>query len=80
MDDTIFLENAVFTGLANGALAAGAFRSDGTTAQDSDDRIIYDPTTGALFFDSDGVGGAAAVQFAVLSGAPTIGKGDFFVI
>jgi Ca2+-binding RTX toxin-like protein len=39
----------------------------GAAAQDADDHLIYDSNTGALFYDSDGVGVAAAVQFAQLS-------------
>lgn len=40
-DDTVELENSIFTalGVSTGALAAGAFRS-GTAAGDADDRII----------------------------------------
>ena len=78
-DDTIRLENAVFTGLAAGALAAGAFNS-GAAATQADDRIIYNSATGALLFDVDGAGGAAAVQFATLTGAPVIAATDFLVI
>ena len=78
-DDNVLLDDAVFTGLAAGALAAGAFRT-GTAAADADDRIIYNSTTGALLFDVDGVGGAAAVQFATLTGAPALTAADFFVI
>jgi len=73
------LENDLFTSLPNGALAAGAFVV-GTAAQDADDRIVYNPTTGALFFDADGNGAGAAVQFAVLSGAPALAASDFTVI
>ena len=65
--------------LANGALAQGAF-AVGTAAQDADDRIIYNRTTGALFYDADGNGAVAAVQFATLSGAPTLAAADFVVI
>ena len=79
-DDTIRLENSgVFTGLANGALPAAAFVI-GTAAKDADDRIIYDPATGRLFFDADGSGAGAQIQFATLQGAPAITANDFTVI
>jgi Ca2+-binding RTX toxin-like protein len=78
-DDRMVLDDAVFTGLGLGALAAGAFVI-GSAAADADDRIIYDNTTGALYFDADGLGGAAAVQFASLTGAPVIAANDFLVI
>src|SRR6185436_11079261 len=39
--DTLFLDDAIFTGIAAGTLAAGAFRA-GTSALDADDRILYD--------------------------------------
>jgi Ca2+-binding RTX toxin-like protein len=77
--DQIWLSNSIFTGLASGALPESAFRI-GTAAQDADDRIIYDPATGNLLFDSDGAGGAAALHFAILRGAPTIAASDFLVI
>jgi len=76
--DTIQLENAVFTGLAAGSLAAGAFHA-GAAAQDADDRIIYNSATGALLFDHDGLGGTAAVQFATLSAGLAMTSADFFV-
>ena len=61
-----------------GALAPGAFQT-GTAAHDADDRIIYDPATGNLFFDADGNGAGAAVLFATLQGAPAILSTDFIV-
>jgi serralysin len=80
VDDAIFIDNAIFTGLANGALAASAFTT-GTAAADASDRIIYDTTTGALYFDADGLGGVDQVQFATLSNlASGVNAGDFFVI
>ena len=63
--DKIGLDDNEFSGLATGFLAPGAFRT-GTSALDADDRILYDPVSGALLFDPDGSGAAAAVQFAVL--------------
>jgi Ca2+-binding RTX toxin-like protein len=78
-DDSIVLENAVFTGLAAGALAPGAFRT-GAAAADADDRIVYNSATGALLFDADGLGGAAAIQFATLSTGLALTASDFTVI
>ena len=80
-DDTILLDDAIFTALGSpGALAAGAFKA-GTAATDADDRIIYNATTGALFYDQDGSGGVAAVQFATLTSITgTITHADFLII
>ena len=77
--DKITLDHAAFTGLLPGLLPDGAFVI-GTAALDADDRIIYDSATGALYFDVDGFGGAAAVQFATLTGLPILTAGDFTVI
>jgi Ca2+-binding RTX toxin-like protein len=78
-DDTIQLDDAVFIGLAGGGLAAGAFTT-GTAATQADDRIVYNSATGALLFDVDGVGGAAAVQFATLQSGLGLTASDFLVI
>ena len=67
-DDTIQLDNAVFAGLAAGALAADAFKI-GTAATDADDRIIYNSTSGALFFDFNGNAAGGSTLFARLQGA-----------
>ncbi len=78
-DDTIHLENAIFTALTTtGMLAAESFRR-GAVAVDADDYVIYDDVTGALYYDADGNGVAAAVQFAALSGAPALTNADFLV-
>jgi serralysin len=78
VDDVIHLENAIF-GLPLGVLAAGAFRS-GAAAGDAGDRIIYDPTNGRLFFDSDGTGAAAQTQFAQLAAGLAMANGEFVVV
>jgi len=78
-DDTILIDNAVFTGLLDGSLAAGAFNT-GSAATQGDDHIIYNSATGALLFDVDGVGGAAGVQFATLTAGLALTSADFLVI
>jgi Ca2+-binding RTX toxin-like protein len=77
--DTMRLENLFFTGLGNGTLAAAAFRV-GTTAIDASDRIIYNDDTGDLFFDRDGTGAAAKVQFAEIDPGLAMSHQEFFVI
>jgi Ca2+-binding RTX toxin-like protein len=77
--DKIALDDAVFTGLGLGTLAAGAFVT-GAAAGDGNDRIIYNSTTGALLFDADGTGGGAAVQFAQLGAGTILVASDFTII
>ena len=79
VNDTFFLDDAVFTTLAAGTLAAGAFVA-GNTALDADDRILYDSATGELFYDADGSGGgSSAVLFATVNPGTAITNVDFVV-
>jgi Ca2+-binding RTX toxin-like protein len=68
VDDTIQLSNAIFTALTStGTLSAANFVASATgAAVDSNDYILYNTTTGALYYDADGSGSGAAVEFAVL--------------
>ncbi len=67
-DDKIQLKSSIFTGLANGALLADAFKANNTgLANDDSDRIIYEKDTGFLFFDADGTGAIAGIKFAILT-------------
>lgn len=52
--------------LVGSTISADQFRI-GTGAGDASDRFIYNQNTGALFFDADGIGGAAQVKIATLS-------------
>jgi Ca2+-binding RTX toxin-like protein len=85
-DDVIRLDNAVMVGLglATGALSANAFVSGAgrTTAADASDRIIYNTTTGDLYYDADGIGGVAAVKIAVIGTTtrPVLDHTDFLII
>jgi len=82
-DDTLQLENAVFTSLtAVGTLAQGSLRAGNgvTSARDANDYLIYNKTTGALYYDADGNGsGAAAVHFATLPSGLALSNLDFLV-
>ena len=78
--DSVRLENAVFTGLAEGVLSASAFAANASgNAADASDRIIYETDTGRLFFDADGNGAAAKVQFATIGANLAVTSADFFV-
>lgn len=83
--DKIHLSNAVFKGFTyTGTLHAEDFyaAAGATKAQDATDRIIYNTTTGVLYYDADGLGGAAAVQVALLgtSTHPALVFGDLQII
>ncbi|RDE51726.1 MAG: calcium-binding protein, partial [Candidatus Accumulibacter meliphilus] len=81
-DDTVELENAIFTSLiTSGTLAAGSFRSGAgvISAADADDYLIYNSSSGALYYDADGNGAGVAVQFATLSGGLALSNLDFMV-
>lgn len=76
--DQILLDDAVFGGLAPGQLSANAFVI-GTAAGDGDDRVIYNPDSGAVYFDADGTGAIAAIQFARIGAGLTVSAADFAV-
>ena len=81
--DTIRLDQTIFSTLGIGALNIDAFKDIGVAGAvvDSTDRILYDHNTGALYYDADGSGTAARIQFAVLDNKPTtLTHAGFFVV
>lgn len=76
--DRIFLDAAIFAGLAEGTLGDAAFAL-GAGAQDADDRIIYDPSIGHIFYDADGSDSAAAVLFAQVAVGTSVAAADFVI-
>jgi serralysin len=79
VSDTIYLDNAVFAALlVTGPLAAAAFHV-GAAAADASDRIIYNPSGGALYYDADGTGGLAKIQFADIASGLGVTAPDFHV-
>ena len=77
--DSILLDDVVFSAFANGPLAAERFVV-GVAAQDASDNIIFNSGTGALYYDSDGNGAGAAIQFAQLTPGLALTHLDFVVV
>jgi len=83
--DRVNFDNAVFTALgADGNFAAGDARfaagAGFTSGRDASDRIVYDTTTGNLYYDADGSGTGAAQLVATIQGHPTLAAADISVI
>ena len=78
--DKIQLDSEIFRGLKEGKLSKSEFYL-GSKAHDKNDHILYDKNSGKLYFDTDGSGNKAAVQFAVLTNKPdNLGYHDFHII
>lgn len=83
VDDTIKLENSIFTAFAT-VLTPDRIAVDqfviGTQALDANDYILYNSGTGALLYDADGSGMNAAIQFAWVSAGLAMTHWDVHVI
>jgi Ca2+-binding RTX toxin-like protein len=82
--DLIVLDNDVFTALgAAGTLAGSAFYSGagltGASVVGQTGGVYYNTTTGGLYYDADGFGGSASVQFAGLANKPVLSASSFLV-
>ncbi|MBA3756075.1 MAG: calcium-binding protein [Nitrosomonas sp.] len=79
-NDTIQLENGVFTALTTaGSLAANQFVI-GTQAIDNNDFVIYNDVTGSLLYDADGNGAGAAIEIAGVGVGLAMTNADIVVI
>ncbi|MFN4016944.1 MAG: hypothetical protein ACK4JB_16510 [Reyranella sp.] len=77
--DTIEIhQEFYFLGLNPGELEASQFAVGAATG--AGPQIVYNATTGALFYDSNGAGAGGATQFAVLTGAPALSNQDFLIV
>jgi serralysin len=75
--DLLQLTRYTFLTFANqGSVQAWQF-TIGSAATTTDHRLVYNSSTGALFYDSDGAGGAAQVQFAALSTGLALSSASF---
>ena len=81
VDDTIEVSAAGFGGgLKANAAITSAQLVIGTTATNKSHRFIYNSTSGALFFDQDGINTVSApVQIATLSTGLALTNNDIFV-
>ena len=83
--DTLRLDGNVFAGTgASGRFVSGDQRfhagADATAAHDATDRLIYNTTTGDLFYDQDGNGAEASVLVATLDGTPGLTATDVEIV
>ena len=81
--DDIQFSKAIFKAfVATGDLSEAAFYAsfDVVKGHDSDDRILYNTTTGALYYDADGSGKGAAVQVALIGTHPALAYTDIAII
>ena len=81
--DDIRLDANAFADLgAIGRFASGDARffsaAGASAAHDASDRVVYNSSTGQLFYDHDGAGGDAAQLVATLQGAPAIAATDIW--
>lgn len=68
-------------GVATGSLGTQFYAAAGATnGHDGNDHIVYNSTTGALYYDSNGSAAGGTTQIAVVTGHPTLVVGDFAVV
>ena len=82
LTDRMAFDRAAFTAFAN--LTAGALDPTqlnlGTTATTAQHHLVYTQSTGSLYYDTDGAGGAAQVLVAVLSTKPVLSAADIILL
>ncbi|WP_243375222.1 calcium-binding protein [Microvirga solisilvae] len=79
-DDTIRLENSIFTRLTKTGTLNKAFFKVATKAGDKNDYILYNKSKGLLSYDADGSGKGAAVLFAKVKPGLALTYADFQII
>jgi serralysin len=82
--DTIQLENSIFTKLGAatlGAINPAFFRANSTgQARDGNDYIVYETDTGKLFYDANGSAAGASVQIALLQPNLALTSADYVLV
>jgi Ca2+-binding RTX toxin-like protein len=81
--DVLRLDDDVFSAFSAGVAVTAAqlhVAAGASSATHAEHRLIYDTTSGALYYDEDGAGGVAAIKFALLLGAPALTADDFVIV
>ena len=76
--DKLAIDDAIFTKLKNDKDLSDNFTIN--TATTAKHFLIYNKSTGALYYDADGNGKGAAVQFVTLTGNPNLEFSDFTIV
>ena len=80
--DKIVFDRSVFTAFAPdaaGPVSAAEFHV-GTAATTASQHLIYNDVSGVLYYDADGLDGAAQVRIATLTGHPALALSDLLLI
>jgi serralysin len=80
--DILAVDDAVFTMLTVGALAANEFAAGAgfTTGQSAMDYFVYNTSTGDLYYDADGSGAGGSTLLAHLTSHLSLASNDFLVV
>ena len=83
--DEIHLDRSAMSGLGEaGRLSAADPRffagAGASSGQDASDRVVYDTSTGQLWYDADGSGAGGAQLIVALGGAPSLSATDIVVV
>ncbi len=78
-EDSIYLENAIFTHLPLSAHLNPAYFRAASMALDANDYIVYNRANGLLSYDPDGNHGLAAIQVAIFQNKPLLAAYEFTV-
>jgi Ca2+-binding RTX toxin-like protein len=77
-DCTVFASLVSRSGDQNGTLLGSQY-SIGSAAADANDHLIYTQSTGKLYYDADGRGGAKKLLLATFTGHPTLSADDMLI-
>jgi Ca2+-binding RTX toxin-like protein len=84
-DDTIYLDNAVFTKLGSGSLSSptkvnSSYFELREKAMSSNDYLLYSKSTGVLYYDADGMKAGEQVEIAKFKPGTALTYNDIYVI